>query len=89
MVRHGKIVFSNGTSGMKILLYSRCGCHLCEQAEDMLACLAAELTIVDIDTDVELVAAFDTRVPVVEVDGRILIEGRFDERELFARLART
>ena len=55
----------------------------------MLACLAAELTIVDIDTDVELVAAFDTRVPVVEVDGRILIEGRLDERELFARLART
>ena len=50
---------------MKILLYSRRGCHLCEQAEDMLACLAAELTIVDIDTDVELVAAFDTRVPVV------------------------
>lgn len=74
---------------MKILLYSRRGCHLCEQAEDMLACLAAELTIVDIDTDVELVAAFDTRVPVVEVDGRILIEGRFDERELFTRLART
>lgn len=74
---------------MKILLYSRRGCHLCEQAEDMLACLTAELTIVDIDTDVELVAAFDTRVPVVEVDGRILIEGRFDERELLTRLART
>lgn len=71
---------------MKILLYSRRGCHLCEQAEDMLACLAAELTIVDIDTDVELLAAFDTRVPVVEVDGRILIEGRFDERELLTRL---
>ena len=72
---------------MKILLYSRRGCHLCEQAEDMLACLAAEVTVVDIDAAAELVAAFDTRVPVVEVDGRILIEGRFDERELFTRLA--
>jgi len=72
---------------MKIVLYSRRGCHLCEQAEDMLACLAAEVTVVDIDAAAELVAAFDTRVPVVEVDGRILIEGRFDERELFTRLA--
>ena len=53
----------------------------------MLACLAAEVTVVDIDAAAELVAAFDTRVPVVEVDGRILIEGRFDERELFTRLA--
>ena len=79
-------MFSNGTSGMKIVLYSRRGCHLCEQAEDMLAGHQAETTIVDIDTDAALVAAFGTRVPVVEVDGRILIEGRFDERELFARL---
>lgn len=72
---------------MKILLYSRRGCHLCALAEDMLAGYPAETTIVDIDTDAVLTAAFGTRVPVVEVDGRILIEGRFAERELIARLA--
>ena len=72
---------------MKIVLYSRRGCHLCEQAEDMLAALEVAVKIVDIDAAGELLATFDTRVPVVEVDGRILIEGRFDEQQLLARLA--
>jgi glutaredoxin len=72
---------------MKIVLYSRRGCHLCEQVEEMLASLPAETVVVDIDTDASLVQAFGMRVPVVEVDGRILVEGRFDERELLRRLA--
>lgn len=74
---------------MRIVLYSRRGCHLCEQAEEMLGCVPAETVVVDVDTDTALAEAFGMRVPVVEVDGRILIEGRFDERELLRRLAVT
>jgi glutaredoxin len=74
---------------MKIVLYSRRGCHLCEQVEEMLASLPAETVVVDVDTDASLVQAFGMRVPVVEVNGRILVEGRFDERELLRRLAVT
>lgn len=73
---------------MKIVLYSRRGCHLCEQVEEMLAAIAAETVVVDVDSAPRLVEAFGTRVPVVEVDGRVLIEGRFEERELIAVLAR-
>jgi|688.fasta_scaffold131809_2 glutaredoxin len=72
---------------MRIVLYSRRGCHLCEQAEDMLAAHAPEIAVIDIDASADLAREFGTRVPVVEVDGRVLIEGRFDEPELLARLA--
>jgi glutaredoxin len=72
---------------MKIVLYSRRGCHLCERAEDMLALCAAEMTLVDVDDSSELARQFGTRVPVVEVDGRVVIEGNFEEQELLARLA--
>lgn len=72
---------------MRIVLYSRRGCHLCERAEDMLASRAAEMTVVDVDSSADFFREFGTRVPVVEVDGRVVIEGRFDEQDLLARLA--
>lgn len=72
---------------MKIVLYSRRGCHLCERAEDMLATRVAEVTVVDVDASADLARIFGTRVPVVEVDGRVVIEGNFQEQELLARLA--
>lgn len=72
---------------MSIVLYSRRGCCLCERAEDMLAPYATEMTVVDIDALPDLARAFGTRVPVVEVDGRVVIEGNFQEQELLARLA--
>lgn len=71
---------------MKIVLYSRRGCHLCERAEDMLASRAAEISVIDVDDSSDLVRQFGTRVPVVEVDGRVVIEGNFEEQELLARL---
>lgn len=72
---------------MQIVLYSRRGCHLCERAEDMLASRIAEMSVVDVDSSADLAREFGTRVPVVEVNGRVVIEGRFDEPELLARLA--
>jgi glutaredoxin len=72
---------------MRIVLYSRRGCHLCEQAEDMLAAHAPKIAVIDVDASADLAREFGARVPVVEGDGRVLIEGRFDEPELLARLA--
>lgn len=63
---------------MSIVLYSRRGCHLCREAADLLETLAVPFTTVDIDAHGELVAAFGTRVPVIEVDGRVVAEGRID-----------
>ena len=72
---------------MQILLYTRRGCHLCEQAEDMLAVLGVAVVLVDVDRDAETLARYDVRVPVLEIDGVAVLEGRFEERQLAALLA--
>lgn len=70
---------------MVYTLFTRRGCHLCEQAEDLLELLCADVTLVDVDTSAELTARYGLRVPVLERDGVVLMEGPFDER-LLARL---
>jgi glutaredoxin len=59
-----------------VVLYTRAGCHLCEEAEQMLAEHGFRPTIVDIDAGLALRERFDTCVPVVEIDGKIRFRGR-------------
>ncbi|SEO65780.1 glutaredoxin family protein [Trujillonella endophytica] len=58
----------------RLRLLTRVGCHLCEEAADRLAPIAAEagLTVipVDVDADPGLQAEYGDRVPVVLLDGR-------------------
>lgn len=72
---------------MAILLYTRRGCHLCEQAEDLLATLGVQALLVDVDRDAEALARYGLRVPVLEIDRVAVLEGRFEERPLAALLA--
>lgn len=67
---------------MRWLLYTRRGCHLCEQAEDLLASWRVPVELVDVDADAPALAAYGTRVPVLVRDEVVVMEGRFDEREL-------
>ena len=71
-----------------IRVYSRRGCHLCEQLVDELLPLArgrVTVDVVDIDSRPEWRSAYDTRVPVVEFDGRVVCEYSLD-REAVAKL---
>ena len=56
-----------------VTLYSRQGCHLCENAETMLAGLRKELDfsleILYIDEKPELENLYGTQVPVVHING--------------------
>jgi glutaredoxin len=58
----------------RITLYSRKGCHLCEDARAVIEQVCAELgesyDEVDIDADPELQRRFGEEVPVTFVDGR-------------------
>lgn len=79
------------TGAVGWVLYTRRGCHLCEQAEDWLAALglppAGEAGhVVDVDADPALQRIHGHRVPVLEVDGAVVLEGRFAEADL-ARVA--
>lgn len=68
-----------------VTLYSRAGCHLCEEAEAVLVearrSVSFELTVVDVDSDPALADRYGVRVPVVAVDGveRFEYEVRADE----------
>jgi glutaredoxin len=61
-----------------VTLYTRVGCHLCEEAERVLreqrAATPFRLELVDVDRDPELARRYGVRVPVVAVDGVELFE---------------
>jgi glutaredoxin len=62
--------------GMRVVLYTRQGCHLCDDALDLLRRHGLNPQIVDIDADPELRSRFDHCVPVVEIDGKVRFRGR-------------
>jgi hypothetical protein len=62
-----------------VRVYRREGCHLCDEASEMLAEIAAagpglELHEVDIESDDRLLATYLERIPVIEVEGVIVSE---------------
>jgi glutaredoxin len=69
-----------------VTLYSRPGCHLCDDARDVLLRVGAPFTEVNIETDDALHARMLERIPVVALDGEELFEHFVDEEVLLARL---
>lgn len=63
---------------MNVVLYTRDGCHLCEEAHQVLSEFGISPKVVDIDDDPDLHERFDTCVPVVEIDGRVRFRGRVE-----------
>ena len=57
----------------KITIYSRQGCHLCDDAfntlESMRKELNFEIEVIDIDQDAELIKLYSDQVPVIHIDG--------------------
>lgn len=64
--------------GHKVTLYTRKGCHLCDDAQALLIAHGFEPNCVDVDEDATLVERFNECVPVVEIDGKIRFRGRVD-----------
>lgn len=74
-----------------VVVYSRPGCHLCEEAIERIVGLHGEgyrfgLREVDIESDELLLRRHLERIPVVEVDGVVVSELVLDESGLRARL---
>jgi glutaredoxin len=63
---------------MNVTLYKREGCHLCEEAHEMLLNHGLEPAMVDIDNDLALREKWNACVPVVEIDGKVRFRGRVD-----------
>jgi predicted thioredoxin/glutaredoxin len=67
---------------VEVVLVTREGCHLCDDALGVLRSLGFEPELRDVDADDELYSLYDWRVPVVLVDGRLMAEGRIDQDAL-------
>lgn len=69
------------SSTNSLAVYSRQGCHLCEQLiEELLPLIRGKLDIDvhDIDSRPEWQARYDTRIPVVEYNGQFVCQYTLD-----------
>ena len=70
----------------QVTFYTKAGCHLCEEARDMLDDIAAqtnyELTEIDIRNNPEIFEQYRYRIPVIIIDNETTVEGRIEFRDL-------
>lgn len=80
------------TGAAQVTVYTRDGCHLCDEAIETIERVAAslprsvDLETVDVDADAELRERYGERVPYVTVDGRPQFKYRVDPDDLRAIL---
>jgi glutaredoxin len=67
---------------MGVVLITRKGCHLCDEALNLIRELGVEPELADVDGDESLLQLYDWRVPVVLVGGQVAAEGRIDRDRL-------
>jgi len=76
---------------IRLTLYSRPGCHLCEEMKAVINRLAADaqlaLTEIDISTDPDLEARYGTEIPVLIADGKKVAKYRISETQLRRMIA--
>lgn len=77
----------------KVTLYTRVGCHLCDDVKDVIEAVRAtrpfDFDVVDIDGDASLRALYNVEVPVIAVNGRKAFKYRLTAEELTERLERA
>ena len=71
---------SRAPTPRQVLFYTRRGCHLCEEAWEVVTAAQKKhgfkVAEIDIDTDPALAAAHGECVPVVAIDGKVRFRGR-------------
>ena len=70
----------------RLVMYSRRGCHLCDEARAVLLRIGEPFDEIDIDSDDELFKRYLERIPVVVLDGEELYDFFVDEQDLRRRV---
>jgi glutaredoxin len=74
----------------EVILYTRAGCHLCDEAKEQLHGLrrqtAFELRVVDIDQDPELRKLYNDEVPVIFINGHKAFKYRIEPAQFLKLL---
>ncbi|NUT32829.1 MAG: glutaredoxin family protein [Hamadaea sp.] len=71
----------------RVTLYTRPGCHLCEDAVAVLRDLGVAFAEVDISGDLDLEADYGDRIPVILLDGKEHGYWRVESERLLRDLA--
>jgi glutaredoxin len=78
---------------VKVVIYSKPECHLCEEAKAQLLRIQKrhgfQLDEVDISRDEKLLAEFGTRIPLIWVNGRLVAKYEVNEAALVDELRRA
>ena len=76
---------------MKVTVYSRGGCHLCDEAKQVVESVRRQIGFdyeeFDIDTDPQLRLLYNEEVPVISIDGKRAFKFRVTAAELLKKLA--
>ena len=79
-------------NGVQIEIYSRPGCHLCDEAKEVIERVRKrydfELRVINIEQDPTLESAYGTEIPVVFINGAKTFKYHVDERELEKKVKR-
>jgi glutaredoxin len=73
----------------RLVLYTRPGCHLCDDARAELEVVGEPFDEIDIETDDALHARYLERIPVVTLDGEELFQFFVDQVVLRGHLDRV
>ena len=77
---------------IRIDIYSRPACHLCDEAKEVIARVRRrhffELNEINIENDAELERQYGTEIPVVTINGNKAFKYRVDEAEFEKKVKR-
>jgi glutaredoxin len=77
---------------IQIDIYSRPGCHLCDEAKEVIERVrrrhSFEVSVINIEGDPALETAYGTEIPVVFINGNKAFKYRVDESELEKKVKR-
>jgi glutaredoxin len=80
------------TDSVKVDIYSRPGCHLCDEAKEVIERVgrrvAFTLRVINIETDPELEKKYGEEIPVVFVNGMLAFKYRVDDAEFEKKVKR-
>ena len=73
-------------NGIRIEIYSRPGCHLCDEAKEVIDRVGRHVplavSVINIDNDSELQKLYGEQIPVVFINARKAFKYQVDEAEL-------
>jgi len=67
---------------VRVVLVTRAGCHLCDEALGLLRELGIDPELADVDADDQLFNLYDWRVPVILADDAVVAEGKITRQQV-------